>query len=311
MFAAALLPTGCRVFGGLSSTVAQNFVAPRPAGSALHDPVRSGVRLSALWVGHSTVLLQMDDRVIMTDPFLTDHAAELKIRLVAPGIDLADLSRCDIILVSHSHADHCNLGSLAMLERRFPDAALVFPDGVEEFLPRFSYSYHRMRRGDEQTERWIGDSTVIDGVQITTVVSAHWGGRYGIDGTLWGYAGYTGYIVQYHGLTVYFPGDTGYNRALSEELGRRYRIDLVLLPIGPTSDPDSLGQPYHVYAKGALAILRDTRAKVMIPIHYGTTHEPFDRYNPEEVLRNLLSDEPELAARVRILAVGEQVILRE
>ena len=303
--------TGCRIISGLASTVTQNFNDPRPAPDSVANPIRDDVRLSALWVGHSTVLLQIDDRVILTDPFLTDHAAELKIRLVKPGLDLERLPRCNIILLSHSHADHTNLGSLALLENRFPDARLVFPEGVEEFLPPFQFTFVRMKRGEPETDRWIGESRVVDDVKITTVASRHWGGRYGLDGTLWGYGGYTGYIIEYHGQTVYFAGDTGYDRDLFEFIGRTFRIDLALVPIGPTYDPESLGQPMHIFARGALKVLEDTRAALMIPIHFGTTNEPFDTIDPRAVLTDLLQQNPEVASRVRILNIGEQAILKK
>mgnify|MGYP003434306692 FL=1 len=52
------------------------FEAPEKVKNKITQPIRKDVRLSALWIGHATVLLQMDDKVIITDPFLTETAGE-------------------------------------------------------------------------------------------------------------------------------------------------------------------------------------------------------------------------------------------
>jgi L-ascorbate metabolism protein UlaG (beta-lactamase superfamily) len=299
----------CRTAGGLVSTIGQNFVSPRPSPTRTAEPVSAEPRFSALWVGHSTVLLQMGDKVILTDPWFTNHVALLKMRLVEPGIALEQLHRLDLVTVSHSHADHCNLGTLGMIAQTFPGTPLVFPDGVEEFLPDLDLELIRLRRAPEEREEIAGETRTIDGIGITAVRARHWGGRYGLDGTVWGEKGYSGFIIQHAGRTVYFSGDTGYDPQLFVALGRTFRIDLAILPIGPTTHPDSTGGPIHMYARGALLAFQDLNAGMLLPVHYGTTHEPFDRLDPRAVLEDLLSASPEIASRVTILDIGQRVVL--
>jgi L-ascorbate metabolism protein UlaG (beta-lactamase superfamily) len=293
--------TGCAAY----RDVKQTFISPAPPPVTVAQPVREGVRLSALWVGHSTVLLQMDDRVILTDPLLTGHVSFFETRVVEPGIDIANIPHCDIILLSHTHADHLDIGSLRMLESRFPRANLIFPNGAEEYIPRLSFPMTRLRTpaGDEVT----GESRTIDSVRITTIPARHWGGRYGLDGLLWKDDGYTGYIIEYHGMTVLFAGDTGYDPSAFTALGERYSIDLALLPIGPAGD--SLGGPNHVSPLGALRILSDTKAKNMIPIHYGTLYEATDTVQPRRVLEELLMKDPEARKKVSIPEIGGQLVV--
>lgn len=206
-----------------------------------------------------------------------------------------------------------------MLAARFPGTPLAFPAGVEEFLPDLDLTFVPLARPPDSGDEIAGGSVRVNGISVTAVRANHWGGRYGLDGTLWGKQGYAGFIIEYAGRTVYFSGDTGYDRRLFRAIGERFRIDLALLPIGPTAHPDSLGTPVHVYALGALRAFEDTGAQTFIPIHYGTTHEPFDRLNPRTVLEEILAARPELAPtaeepgtdpqRVIILEIGQQVIL--
>ena len=61
------------------------FSEPRKVENKIKNPIKENVRLSALWIGHSTVLIQMDDKVIITDPVLTETIGELGRRVAAGG----------------------------------------------------------------------------------------------------------------------------------------------------------------------------------------------------------------------------------
>lgn len=303
--------SGCRTMYDVGDNLLRNFSTPAKVKNRIKDPIRPEVRLSALWIGHATVLLQMDDKVIMTDPFLTDHIAEVQMRIVEPGIDINDLKQCDIILLSHSHPDHVNFGSLEILEERFPDAKLVFPDGIKEFLPPFDFTFLPLKISDYRKRKYIGQTRIVDGVSITSVAAYHWGGRYGLDGLLWGYDGFCGFIIQYNGMTVYFPGDTAYDDQFYIFLGNKYDIDLEFMPIGPCSDCTLIDKPNrHLYAKGSLMVLDDSKAKLMIPIHYGTIAELSDPLEPRYVLEDLIREQPQYKERVKILEIGEQIVIK-
>jgi N-acyl-phosphatidylethanolamine-hydrolysing phospholipase D len=161
------------------------FRNPLPVANKIKDPIRPGVRLSALWVGHATVLLQIEDKVIMTDPFLTKTSGEFLMRIREPGVDIENIPELDMIIISHSHMDHLHLGSLHMLEKRFPGADLVFPAGVEKFIPKYDFKFHRIDNDDGFKNGFIGESRIINGIKITSVYALHWGGRYLVDGFYW------------------------------------------------------------------------------------------------------------------------------
>lgn len=303
--------SGCRVMYDVGDNLLNNFSTPKKVKNKIKDPIKDGVKLSALWVGHATVLLQMDDRVILTDPFLTNHIAEVQQRVIEPGLDISDLKKCNLILLSHSHPDHVNFGSLGILEKKFPNTNLVFPDGLEEFLPKLNFNFVRLKKANQDKKIYAGESKIIDGVKITAIAAYHWGGRYGIDGLLWGYDAFCGYIIEYKGMTVYFAGDTAYDESFYKYLGQNYKIDVEFIPIGPCKDCYKIDKKNrHVYPKGALKILEDSKADLMIPVHYGTIFELSNPEEPRIVLEELIKENKGLESRVKILKIGEQIILK-
>jgi N-acyl-phosphatidylethanolamine-hydrolysing phospholipase D len=303
-----ILFNGCNLFYVAVRNVPVFFSSPEKVTNKTKNPVKDNVRLSALWIGHSTVLLQMDDKVIITDPALTETVGELARRVVDPGIDIEDIPRCDLILISHSHFDHLSFGSLEKLENKSSGAPLVFPAGLEYYLPKMNFNFIRMDNDNGYEKRIIGEKKNINGLEVTSVYDQHWGGRYGLDGYIWGNNAYTGYIIQYHGMTVYFAGDTGYDSTKFKQLGEKFNIDLAFIPIGPCADCNQCGTRTHVFPPDAVMIYKAINAKWMVPIHYGTFYfAQADAMKPLETLNSIIKS-GNLQDRIFPLKIGEQKI---
>jgi len=310
----ALSQISCNLFYVAVRNVPVFFSTPEQVKNKIKQPVKENVRLSALWVGHATVLIQMDDKVIMTDPLFSETAGEFARRVVEPGMDEEDIPKCDLILISHSHFDHLSFASLEGIEERSSHASLLFPSGLEKYLPNFTYSLVRMdnNNGYEDVNRYIGEKTTLSGIDVTSVFAQHWGGRYGLDGYLWGDNAYTGYIIQYHGLTVYFAGDTGYDPVKFKKIGEMYNIDLALIPIGPCIDCNHCGVQNHAFPPCAVEIFKDIKAKRMIPIHYGTLYFAQGYVDaPVDALKSIIANDTSLKDKIDILKIGEQKIYYE
>ena len=283
-----------------SRAIGQLGDATQPVAHKIASPIRDDVGLSVLWVGHATVLIQIHDKVIITDPVFTTTVGLLAKRSIDPGIDESSVSRLDAILISHIHMDHFSYSSLDLLPRT---ARLFVPSGGIPYTPEFGFRETLAAKPWEVFEE--------DGLRITAVPVQHFGGRYGFDAGWNAEPTWTGYVIEYKGSTVFFAGDTGYNPELFKEIGRRFHIDVALLPIAPV-EPREFMSRVHADPKDAIQIFDDVGATLMIPIHHDTFFqglEPAPSY-ATTILRKLI-EERSLQNRVRILDIGEQLIVKE
>ncbi|HEX4354363.1 MAG TPA: MBL fold metallo-hydrolase, partial [Polyangiales bacterium] len=235
---ASLLLSGCFATRALS----RNLNAP-PEQKVEHkitDPKRSDARLAVLWIGHATVLIQIDDAFILTDPVFTHSVGELSPRLIEAGLDPANVPPLAAVLISHMHFDHLSFGSLDMIEDRTPIA--LVPPGVRANMPRYDFPIREL-------DRW--QAYEANGLRITAVPVQHVGGRYGLDQAFEPRA-FTGYVIEYHGLSVYFGGDTAFVPNTFRETARRFpNLALALLPICPDR-PRNFMEHTHEDPKHAL-----------------------------------------------------------
>ncbi len=261
-------------------------------------PVLSDADLAISWVGHATVLIQIQDKVFLTDPFFSDYVGLLAKRTVGAALDPKLLTQVDVTLVSHLHFDHFNYGSLDELPK---DGALVVPLGGLAYTPDFGFSEIRELKPWEVFER--------QGVKVTAVPVTHFSGRYGIDSRWMQDVGYTGYVLEYGGYCIFIGGDTGYDPELFKEAGRRFSIDVAILPIAPGS-VTSLGSRVHVGPRGALQIALDLGARYLVPMHYGTLFYG-SNMDPTYALEQLqlAAAEQGRTQEVVALAPGEQRVL--
>jgi len=152
-------------------------------------------------------------------------------------------------------------------------------------------------------------SSIEDGgLRITAVPVKHVGYRYGIDGA-WMRTSFTGYVFEYHGLTVYFSGDTAYDGDGFRATAARFpSIDLVLIAIAPIH-PRGFMRAVHVDPGEALRAFVDLGARTMVPIHYDTLVNGFD--SPGEARETLkrVASERGLTERVRVLPIGGQGVI--
>jgi L-ascorbate metabolism protein UlaG (beta-lactamase superfamily) len=279
-------------------------VSPDTVEKKIEHPILPHVGISVLWVGHATCIIQIGDKVFLTDPIFTKTAGMVSKRKIEPGILPSSIIKLDYILISHLHFDHLSYGSLAMLPIDVVrTTVLLLPPGGVEYTPEFGFSDYR------EMNPWT--TFEADGLRITAVPVRHFNGRYGYDTSWLNYNTYTGYVIEYQGKTIFFAGDTGYDPEKFKEIGRKYAIDLALIPIAPV-EPRDFMKRVHADPEEALRIFDDVHAKIMIPIHHRTFVQGMDSsmtYAQDQL--KLLVKERHLEDRVFILSVGEQRILEQ
>lgn len=271
---------------------------PAPVKSKLSDPVVPDAKLSVLWVGHATVLLQLDDKFILTDPIFTETVGQISRRLVEVGLDVENLPSLDAVVVSHAHFDHLSLGSLDLIEEKME--ALLVPKGMSVYVP---YSKPL------PTELATWQVWEEDGLKITAVPVGHSGWRYAGDEP-WMKTSYTGFMIEYQGKRVYFGGDTAFVPDAFEETGRRFGpIDLALIPIAPIN-PRSMMCSMHMTPEEAVQAFDLLGAKWMVPIHFDTFINSIDQFGEAPRRLDAAASDLPAGALVRLAHGERRVFLR-
>ncbi|HZU14280.1 MAG TPA: MBL fold metallo-hydrolase [Chloroflexota bacterium] len=198
------------------------------------------------FVGHSTLLIDMDGTRVLTDPLLRDRLAHLYRHAPPPAPEV--VTSLDAVLTSHLHLDHLDLFSLRRLGT---DCRLIVPDGAGPFL---------RRRGFTRVEEVRpGDSLTAGSLQIRVTPAEHSGFRppIGPTGVALGFV-----IAGRH--RVYFAGDTDLFPQMADLAGK---VDVALLPVWGWGR--ALG-PGHLDPKRAAEALTRLKPSLAIPIHWGT-----------------------------------------
>jgi L-ascorbate metabolism protein UlaG (beta-lactamase superfamily) len=242
-------------------------------------------RLSVAWIGHSTVLLEVDGLRLLTDPLLRPRVGHLRRVAAPPGEAVADV---DAVLISHVHHDHLDLRSLDRV--RAPLA--VVPAGARRLLERRGF--------DDVVELNEGEETSIGPVTIVGTHADHEARRFPFGAP----TPSLGYLIR-GSARFYFAGDTEIFDGMSDLAPG---LDVALVPVGGWGP--RLG-PGHLDPRRAAEALRLLRPRVAVPIHWGTYRRL--GMNPDHpMLREPANEFARFAAEVapdvdvRILAPGER-----
>ncbi|MFE6889479.1 MBL fold metallo-hydrolase [Streptomyces sp. NPDC057694] len=202
------------------------------------------------WWGHATCTVEDRGTRVLTDPLFTRRLAHLRRRRGAPPPPSAALA--DLVLVSHLHADHLHLPSLARLA---PGTRVVVPKDAARSVPGL-----RRLRALKIIEAEAGDLVKAGNVTVRAVPADHDGRRLPVGPQR---SPALGYIVDGDART-YFAGDTGLFESMGEAVGD---VDVALLPVGGWGP--YLGAHHLDPARAAEALAR-IAPRAAVPVHYGT-----------------------------------------
>lgn len=256
------------------------------------EPGDPTAALAVLWVGHATTLIQLGDAYVLTDPVFTETVGTLSRRLVAPGLAPDKLPHVDATIVSHRHFDHLSRDTFELVGDKV--GTVFTPVGARDDIPFGPYKVHELA--------W-GESAEVNGVRITAMRVVHDGGRVMDAGDH--PAAFTGYVIEHDGLTVYFGGDTSYDPTIFTEVRAAFpAIDLAILPIGPIAPADVMLE-HHMDPEQALLAFTELGARVMVPIHFSTFVNSYDKAGDCEGALDEAVAKTDLGDSVQRLLIGE------
>ncbi len=222
-------------------------------------------RLLATFVGHSTVLIQMDGINVLCDPIWSLRASPFS--WIGPrrhrpaGIRFEDLPPIDVVLLSHDHYDHFDLPTLRQV------AAKWRPKYVVSLGLRARLESGRIAEKSDVVELdWWQSISFSEEIKITAVPARHFSGRglHDRNRSLW-----CGYVLEGPSGVVYFAGDTAYGPHFAEIRKRFPAIRLAFLPLGGFR-PQWFMSPVHMSPEQAVRASEELGAATNIGIHFGT-----------------------------------------
>ncbi|KAM9777960.1 N-acyl-phosphatidylethanolamine-hydrolyzing phospholipase D [Neosynchiropus ocellatus] len=266
----------------------------------------SGLRVT--WLGHASVLVELDGLNILTDPIFSQRASPLQFlgpkRFRGPPCRVEQLPRIHAVLISHSHYDHLDLPTVKSLNSRFGSQLRWFvPLGLLDWMVKAGCE-------DVMELDWWEQSCVPgrDDVSFVCTPAQHWSKRTPLDTNkaLWGSWSVIGPDHRF-----FFAGDTGYCSSFLE-IGRQFGpFDLAAIPIG-AYQPREVMRGQHVDPEEAVQIHQDVQAKQSVAVHWGTFALAHEFYlEPPQRLREVLERKGFHPGCFFTLSHGESRLIRD
>ncbi len=212
------------------------------------------------WFGHSTFLLEIDDKTILIDPMFSDVPSPIqKIgrRRFSRGLPLSieELPPIDVVLITHDHYDHLDFLSIKKLKDKVKK--FYTPLGISTHLIRWGISNNDIHELDWYDEKYLGN------IKLTLTPSHHYSGRNlsGRYATLWG-----GWIIKGKLDNIYLSGDGGYGPHF-KKIGETYGpFDFAMIECGQYC---RYWVQNHLFPEQTAQVALDVKSKIIMPIHWG------------------------------------------
>ncbi|PKF81213.1 hydrolase [Vibrio sp. vnigr-6D03] len=225
-------------------------------------------------LGHSTILMRLNGKLILTDPVLSERASPVQWagpkRFHESPISGEDLPEIEVVVISHDHYDHLDKDAIKLLDSK-----------VKRFLAPLKVGQRMIEWGvspDKVIEMDWWDEYTVEGIKFVATPSQHFSGRglFDRDKTLW-----ASWVIQSETHNLFFSGDSGYFNGF-KQIGEKYGpFDVTMVETGAYNE---LWSDIHMMPEGSMQAHLDLKGHYMMPIHNGTFdlslhdwYEPFER----------------------------------
>jgi L-ascorbate metabolism protein UlaG (beta-lactamase superfamily) len=252
------------------------------------------VPLAAYWLGHSSLILELEGKRLLVDPVFGNAAPVPGVvrRFGDAPIERDELPPLDYVLITHDHYDHLEYATMRALRTR--ETRFIVPLGVGAHLRKWGIPAERIH------EMGWGDVFTQDGLAIVSERTIHYSGRtFGRrNTTLW-----TSYTLKGRERRVFICGDSGYGAHFRDVGAKHGPFDLVFIEI----DGWNPGWPKtHMFPEEVIRAYRDLGARALVPVHWGV----FDlaRHPWDESIR-MIADLSDKAGDIKLLTplMGERL----
>ncbi len=258
---------------------------------------KPGSGLRATWLGHSTVLLEIDGFRVLTDPVWGPRASPSRLagpkRFQPVPVSLDALPPIDLVVVSHDHYDHLDYPTIRTLAKG--NVPFVTSLGVGAHLEAWGVQAARIT----ELDWWETHTLPGTGLSVTAAPSQHFSGR-GLkdrNSTLW-----SSMVIRGERHAVFFSGDTGLTTEYARIRERLGPFDLVMLEVGafhPAWGDIHLGAAHALEAHALLG------GGAFLPVHWGTFSLAMHAW--DEPVETLLALAPKTDAQLVMPRLGEPV----
>jgi L-ascorbate metabolism protein UlaG (beta-lactamase superfamily) len=227
------------------------------AAAALTKPVAPGLR--TWWLGHASVLIELDGIRILTDPMLSRRASPFQFigpaRLHPAPLPLVQWANIDAVVISHDHFDHLDMSTIVHLAKGGTQFYVGL--GIGAHLHHWGVPAQQIHELD-----WWQQAN-INGVTIHCTPARHYSGRTRMDNsTLW-----ASWMIKGPSHSAYFSGDTGYADHFKTIAARLGAPLLAIIKVGAYGDS---WLDIHMNPEAAIQAQVDLGAQTVLPVHWAT-----------------------------------------